>query len=82
MIVKRPEWELFVPVVLMALAAGLHFYGMVAVMCWTGLGYLALAATGKRSVSSYGRGPEWRSGWRKFVVVSYNLFWWPWIICR
>lgn len=82
MISNRTALQLFVPIVLMVLVAGLSFCGMVALMCWTGVGALALTVTDKRSVSAFGRGQAWRCGWRKIVVVSYNLFWWPWVIGR
>lgn len=49
-ILKRPTWQLFALLVvlaaLVALAASIHFYGLVAMMCWTGLGFLALFADG------------------------------------
>lgn len=76
----RTTWQLFVPLVLMLTAAGLHWYGLIAVIAWTGIGYFAMLFSGQRKVNSFQWGAEWKSGWRKLVVVSYNLFWWPCVI--
>lgn len=50
---KRPTWQLFALLValmtlmtLVALVASIHFYGLAAMMCWTGIGFLALFADG------------------------------------
>jgi hypothetical protein len=78
---KRAMWPVFVPLLIMLTISAVNNYGLIAVMAWTGIGGIALKLTDAR-LTSCGQGVLWQTGWRKVVMVSNHLFWWPWHLKR
>lgn len=81
MIKSKATWPVFVPLALMLVLTAAVPEGMLVVMGWTAAGFIAIKLRGKR-LSTEGRGAQWRTGWRKVVLVSYHLFWWPWYVAQ